>query len=270
MPFALGGVHRGLERLGVKVAQFHVVAHPLQGGGNAVAQRRAEAVGAGMAINQEDAHVGQHHSARREAAQRPGGDAALMRVHYLYAHPLPDSFHAAIRDAALEGLRAAGHEVDLCDLYAEGFDPVLGVEERRDYHDPALNRERVGPYVERLQRADALVLSFPTWCFGMPAILKGWFDRTMIPGVSFNLIDGKATPALTHIRKVAGISTYGRPRWTALVMADPPRKVVTRYFRMVSGGRSRVEYHAMYDMNRATPARCGAFLEQVRRRMSGF
>jgi putative NADPH-quinone reductase len=59
-----------------------------------------------------------------------------MRILYLYAHPLPESFHAAIRDAAMRGLAEAGHWVDLCDLYAEGFDPVLGVAERRGYHDP--------------------------------------------------------------------------------------------------------------------------------------
>ena len=49
-----------------------------------------------------------------------------MRVLHLYCHPVPESFHGAIRAAVLEGLGRAGHEVDLLDLYAEGFDPVLG------------------------------------------------------------------------------------------------------------------------------------------------
>jgi len=193
-----------------------------------------------------------------------------MRVLHLYAHPLPESFHAAIRDAVREGLRQAGHEVDLCDLYAEGFDPVLRAEERRGYHAVPENRAPVEEYVRRLERAEALVLSFPTWTYGLPAILKGWMDRVMLPGVSFRLEDGVAKPNLTHLRKVAGISTYGRPRWTAMVMGDPPRKVVTRYFRVVSAGRAEVSYLAMYDMNRATPARCGAFLDKVRRRMAQF
>ena len=48
-----------------------------------------------------------------------------MRVHYVYCHPLPESFHAAIRGEALAGLKEAGHAVDLCDLYAEKFDPVM-------------------------------------------------------------------------------------------------------------------------------------------------
>ncbi|WP_376090922.1 NAD(P)H-dependent oxidoreductase [Roseomonas sp. CCTCC AB2023176] len=193
-----------------------------------------------------------------------------MRVLYLYAHPLEDSFHAAIRDAALAGLREAGHDVDLCDLYAEGFDPVLRAEHRRIYHDEAAIREPVACYVHRLMRAEAIVLSYPTWCFGLPAILKGFFDRVFIPGVSFTLSEGVARPALTHIRRIAGISTYGRPRWTAILMGDPPRKSVTRYLRMLTGGRARASYTALYDMNRADAARRTAFLAEVGRRMRAF
>ncbi|HEV7263660.1 MAG TPA: NAD(P)H-dependent oxidoreductase [Falsiroseomonas sp.] len=193
-----------------------------------------------------------------------------MRVLYLYAHPLPESFHAAIRDAAREGLREAGHQVDLCDLYAEGFNPVLGAEERRGYHEVPANRAPVEAYVARLERAELLVLSFPTWCFGLPAILKGWMDRVLLPGVSFVIEDGVARANLKHIRKVAGISTYGRMCWTALFMGDPPRKAVMRYFRVITGGAAQVEYHALYDMNRADAARRAAFLANVRRRMARF
>jgi putative NADPH-quinone reductase len=193
-----------------------------------------------------------------------------MRILYLYAHPLPESFHHAIREEALAGLREAGHEVDLCDLYAEGFNPVLGAEERRGYHDIPANRLPVEDYVARLERAEALVLSFPTWCYGLPAILKGWMDRVLLPGVSFVIEDGVAKPNLQHIRKVAGISTYGRPRWTAMFMGDPPRKAVTRYFRVITGGAARVQYHALYDMNRATAAQRDSFLAKVRREMARF
>jgi putative NADPH-quinone reductase len=193
-----------------------------------------------------------------------------MRVLYLYAHPLPESFHAAIRDAACEGLREAGHEVDLCDLYAEGFNPVLSAEERRGYHAVPANRAPCEEYIRRVECAEALVLSFPTWSFGLPAILKGFFDRVFVPGVSFTLQDGVARPNFGHIRKIAGISTYGRPWWNALFVADPPRMAVTRYLRALTGWQARVQYHALYDMNRATPARCDAFLARVRREMARF
>ncbi len=191
-----------------------------------------------------------------------------MRVLYLYAHPLPESFHAAIRDAAMRGLAEAGHWVDLCDLYAENFNPVLSAAERRGYHNPATNRAAVASYVERLEQAEALVLSYPTWCYGLPAILKGWMDRILIPGVSFTLEDGVARPALTQIGRIAGISTYGRPRWNAVLMSDPPRRAVTRYLRMLTGGRARTSYHALYDMNRADAAQREAFLRSVQQAMA--
>lgn len=193
-----------------------------------------------------------------------------MRVLYLYAHPLEESYHAAIRDAAREGLRQAGHSVDLCDLYAEGFNPVLSAAERRGYHEIPDNRAPVEDYVRRLEQAEALVLSFPTWCFGLPAILKGWMDRVLLPGVSFRLEEGVAKPNLLHIRRIAGISTYGRPRWTAMLVGDPPRKAVTRYLRIITAGRARIDYHALYDMNRASDERRAAFLARVQGQMARF
>lgn len=194
-----------------------------------------------------------------------------MKILYLYAHPLAESFHGAIRQAALDGLLAAGHDVDFCDLYAEDFNPVLSAEERRGYHAVPGNRAPVERYVQRLEAAEALVLSYPTWCYGLPAILKGWFDRVLLPGVSFTLAeDGIARPSLTHIRKIAGISTYGRPRWNAVLVGDPPRKAVTRYLYMLTGAQASVDYIALYDMNRADLRRRAAFLESVRGRMAAF
>ena len=63
-----------------------------------------------------------------------------MRVLVLYAHPVETSFNAALHQAVVEELRAAGHEVDDCDLYAEGFSPVMTREERIDYQEIGPNR----------------------------------------------------------------------------------------------------------------------------------
>jgi NAD(P)H dehydrogenase (quinone) len=86
-----------------------------------------------------------------------------MRVLVVYAHPLSDSFAAALRDAVVQRLRAAGHEVDHCDLYAESFDPVLTPAERRAYNTPHPDLSAVDAHVARLRAAEALVLCFPTW-----------------------------------------------------------------------------------------------------------
>lgn len=188
-----------------------------------------------------------------------------MRVLYLYCHPLTDSFHASIRAEALAGLGDAGHDVDLCDLYAENFNPVLSADARRDYHDTTINQRGLESYVARLNRCEALVVQFPTWCFGMPAMLKGFFDRLIMPGVAFDLTDpAQVKPMLGHIRRIAGVVTYGRPRWTAFYMGDPPRKAVTRYLPWFTGGKANVSYHALYHMNVASPAKRQAFIRDVR------
>jgi putative NADPH-quinone reductase len=194
-----------------------------------------------------------------------------MRILYVYCHPLPESFHAAIRVEALAGLSAAGHEIDLFDLYAENFDPVLSQEGRRHYHDEAVNRIGLEPIVARLNNAEAIVLQFPTWCFGPPAMLKGFFDRLFMPGVAFDISDpAEVKPMLGNIRKIAGIVTYGRPRLMALWMGDPPRKIVTRYVRWFTGRRAKAEYHALYHLNVASDARREAFIAHVRAAMRRF
>jgi NAD(P)H dehydrogenase (quinone) len=189
-----------------------------------------------------------------------------MRVLYIYCHPLPESFHAAIRTKALAALAAAGHQVDLLDLYAEKFDPVLSEDARRHYHDITRNRNGLETYVKRLTAAEALIVQFPTWCFGPPAMLKGFFDRMIMPGVAFDISDpAHVKPILTNIKRIVGIVTYGRPRTMAWWMSDPPRKIVTRYLRWFSGGRARAEYLALYHLNVATEAQRLAFMAKVER-----
>jgi len=189
-----------------------------------------------------------------------------MRILYIYCHPLPESFHAAIRTKALAALAAAGHEVDLLDLYAEKFDPVLSEEARRHYHDTSRNQRGLEDYVARLTSAEALVLQFPTWCFGVPAMLKGFFDRMIMPGVAFDIGDpAHVKPMLLNIRRIVGIVTYGRPRHMAWWMSNPPRKIVTRYVRWFTGGNARADYYALYHLNVATAEQRAAFMDKVAR-----
>ncbi|HLH51977.1 MAG TPA: NAD(P)H-dependent oxidoreductase [Roseiarcus sp.] len=193
-----------------------------------------------------------------------------MRVIYIYCHPLPESFHAAIRAEALAGLKSAGHDVDLLDLYAEGFNPVLSEDGRRHYHDTSVNQRGLEPYIARLQKAEAAVIQFPTWCFGPPAMLKGFFDRVLMPGVAFDISEPRhVRPLLKNIRKIAGVVTYGRPRYMIWYMADPPRKLVTRYIRWLTGG-ARAEYHALYHLNTATERARRQFMARVKEAMTRF
>ncbi|MEL7115534.1 MAG: NAD(P)H-dependent oxidoreductase [Pseudomonadota bacterium] len=145
----------------------------------------------------------------------------MSRALVLFAHPCPESFSAALHKCVTETLATQDWDVDDCDLNAEGFSPVLTEAERRAYHDEPDNIGPVSGYVERLRTADALVMVFPVWNFGYPAILKGFLDRVFLPGVSFKLVDGKVKPNLTHIKRLAAVTTYGGTRMRAHDGAHP-------------------------------------------------
>jgi len=193
----------------------------------------------------------------------------MPRALVLFAHPCPESFSAALHKTTVDALSKSGWEVDDCDLNAEGFSPILTEAERRAYHDEPDNIAPVADYVARLRKADALVLVFPVWNFGYPAILKGFLDRVFLPGVSFKLVDGKVKPNLTHIRKLAAVTTYGGTRMRAFMAGDPPRKSVRRAVWHVCRP-DKMRYLALYDMNRATDAQRAGFLTKVQHEMEAF
>jgi len=193
-----------------------------------------------------------------------------MRALVLFAHPVETSFNAALHRTTVTALAEAGYEVDDCDLYAEGFNPVMSRQERLDYHDETVCTLPVQCYVDRLRAAEALVLSTPVWNYGYPAILKGFLDRVFLPGVSFRMVDGKAAPSLQHIRKIAAVTTYGGSRFRTILMGDPPRKIFGRMLRASVHPLARSKYLALYDMNRNDEATLKAFLERVNREMRAF
>src|SRR2546423_5266497 len=154
-----------------------------------------------------------------------------MRYLVIYAHPVEESYVSALHRCVTRALAEAGHEVDDCDLYAEGFDPVLSRPERQAYHAVGRNMSHAATYIERLQRAEALVFVFPTWWFGVPAMLKGYLDRVWLPGVAFHMGDdgGPLRPGLPNIRKLAVVTTCGAPWWIMkFVMREPVRTVLVR------------------------------------------
>lgn len=187
-----------------------------------------------------------------------------MRVLVLFAHPVETSFGAALHTRAVEALRNGGHKVDDCDLYAEGFDPVMSRQDRAEYYEVGLNRRRVSAYVDRLLAAEALVFSFPVWNMGFPAILKGFVDKVFLPGVSFDIgQDGKYVPRLLNVTRLGVVCTYGGPRVTTFLAGDPPRRFIKRTLRFTCSPRTRVDYLAHYNMDHTRAERRAAFLSKV-------
>ena len=187
-----------------------------------------------------------------------------MRVMVVYAHPVDTSFNAAVYATVTEALSGAGHEVDACDLYAESFPAIMSREDRLLYHQSPANRALAEPWIKRLEAADALVMVFPTWVFGPPAILKGFLEKVLVPGFAFELVDGKVRGALSHLKRVGGVSTYGGTRWRALLAGDPPRKIFTRILRAYVGPGVPISYLGCYDMNRNQAPELKVFLARVR------
>jgi NAD(P)H dehydrogenase (quinone) len=193
-----------------------------------------------------------------------------MRFLVIHAHPVPDSFNAALHRRVVESLSAASHAVDDCDLYAEGFQPVLTEAERRAYHDVGQNGRGVEEHIARLRACEGLVFVFPTWWYGMPAILKGYIDRVWIPGVAFELANGRTKASLQHIKRFGVVTTYGSPWWLNVVVGDPNRRMLMRGIRHLTSRKAKTLWLAQYGMDDISAAARQRFLERVSAKLSVF
>ncbi len=186
------------------------------------------------------------------------------------AHPVAESFTHAVAAAADRGLRRAGHRVVVLDLYAAGFAPAMSQAERAAYHEaePLIDPLTI-EHAALLRRSQALVFVYPTWWAGPPAILRGWLERVLVPGVAFRFDErGKVRPALTHVRRIVGISTYGSPWRYVKAVTDGGRRMLLRALRLNCGWRASTRWLAMYSMDTSSEHERTAFLDHVERSMS--
>ncbi|ARO56706.1 NAD(P)H dehydrogenase [Methylorubrum zatmanii] len=194
-----------------------------------------------------------------------------MRVLLVHCHPRRDSFNAVLCDTAATALEAAGHVIERLDLYEEGFDPRLSAAERGAYYDEGAGRPDLAGHIAALRRAEALVLVYPTWWFGPPAMLKGWFDRVWLPGVAFALGGAKVLqPRLTNIRRIAVVTTYGSPRWLLWLVGWPDWRMFRFGICPLCAPRCRLDWIALTGMDGATQPMRARFIERVCRRLSAF
>jgi NAD(P)H dehydrogenase (quinone) len=110
-----------------------------------------------------------------------------MKVSLILAHPRSGSFNHAIAEMARNTMQSCGHQVIFHDLYQEGFDPILRYEEIPK--DAALDPV-VLKHCEEIASADGIAIVHPNWWGMPPAILKGWVDRVIRPGVAYEFLEG--------------------------------------------------------------------------------
>lgn len=194
-----------------------------------------------------------------------------MKVLVVYCHPVPESFGAALRDAAIEALRKAGRELRLIDLYAENFNPVMCCEERRAYNERPPADPSLDPHIEAIRWAEAILFVYPTWWYGLPAMLKGWLDRVWATDIAFSLSpDGRIVPRMSQIRKLGIVTTCGASWWLSHLIGHPGRKTILRGIRALCAPRCRTIFMAHYRMDASTPESRAAYLGKVRRRLARF
>jgi putative NADPH-quinone reductase len=193
-----------------------------------------------------------------------------VRVYVVYCHPDPESFTAAIRQRAVAGLQAAGHEVFVTDLYEDGFEPALSLQERADYLVAPGIDPTIAGYCERLRWCETLVFIYPTWWSGQPAMLTGWLDRVLVRGVAWDFAGSDAVrlrPRLTNIRRLVTVTTHGSSKWVNLIEGETGRRVIGRSLRALCHRFTRTSWIAMYRIDRSTAADRQAFLHRVDGRM---
>lgn len=150
-----------------------------------------------------------------------------MKISIILAHPYQGSFNHAIANAAAETLNSAGHTVILHDLYKERFDPLLPYAEiSRDAHLPPA----IAAHCAEIALADGIVIVHPDWWGMPPAILKGWIDRVLRPGVAYRFAEtdsGEGIPeGLLNAQAVIVFNTSNTPAARELeVFGDPLERI---------------------------------------------
>jgi NAD(P)H dehydrogenase (quinone) len=192
-----------------------------------------------------------------------------MRVVVVVAHPDPHSFNHSIASTAAASLTRAGHAVTVLDLYAEEFRAAMSHDERQAYHS---DRPLLDPMAERhagvVKHAEALVFVYPTWWSTVPAILKGWLERVMVPGVGFVFDEHqRVRRGLTDVRRIVGISTYGATRLYVKALNDNGRRTLMRALRLNTALVTRRSWLALYGVDNCSLAQRQAFLKRVDQKM---
>lgn len=134
------------------------------------------------------------------------------------------SFTAAVAAAAIRGAERAGHEIDLADLAADGFNPAMTREDLLAWRARTAADPLTAGYQQRLLSADHLVFAFPIWWEAMPAMTKGFLDKVVAKGIHFDeLTDAKGNPFRNLMPRLTGV--------TALTVMTTPHAAYRWWFR---------------------------------------
>ena len=148
----------------------------------------------------------------------------------------------------------------------------MGCDERRGYNEMNKDQHPLPAHAEQLAWAEGLVFVYPTWWYGLPAMLKGWLDRVWTPEITFAISPDtkRISPLMTHIRKLGVVTTCGAPRWWSYVVGHPGKRTLLRGMRALFAKRCKTLFLAHYLMDVSTPQSRADFLALVDRRIRRF
>ena len=194
-----------------------------------------------------------------------------MNVLVVYCHPDPASFVSSVRDRVLGGLERTGHVVRFTDLYAEGFDPCFDADDRRSHLEPG-TAPSLQRHADDLRWCDTIVLVYPTWWSGQPAMLKGWIDRVWANGVAWTLPAGSSRlrPLLFNVGRIVVVTTHGSSKIVNALQGEGGKRVVSRALRSLCSRRCRTTWVAMYGVDTSSAEKRRAFLDRVETRLAAL
>lgn len=201
------------------------------------------------------------------------GDLGKMKCLVVIAHPLQKSLCHALEGTVVAALEESGHSVIVQNLYEENFNACLTVNERQTYYSEIYDKESISKEIQWLTSAELLVLVFPTWWFGFPAILKGWFDRVWAPGVAYDHAPdfGPIKPRLSNLRSTIAVTTLGAQWWVDLfIMGRPVRKVLKRAILGACAPSSQFKMVSLYGAERLDDKTVTGFCSKVRQIIMRF
>jgi NAD(P)H dehydrogenase (quinone) len=137
-----------------------------------------------------------------------------MKVLIIFNHPYEGSYCNAVLNSVTQGLQRANHEVDIIHLDKDGFNPVMTAQDLKAFRDKYPIDPKVIEYKNRLEDADHIVFIFPIWWELMPALMKGFIDKVIFPGVAYdytNATNTKMKPLWTKVKGVTMITTMNTP-----------------------------------------------------------
>ena len=146
-----------------------------------------------------------------------------MKISVILAHPNKSSFNHAIAETSVKTLKKSGHEVYFHDLYEENFDPILS---GKEISKAALLPKDIAKHCSEIAEVEGIVVIHPNWWGQPPAILKGWVDRVIRPGVAYEFLEGDSGEGVPQGLLKAGtalvFNTSNTPEKRELkVFADP-------------------------------------------------